>query len=511
MRFLTCLCAIVLSQLALAEVRLPRLISDHMVLQQGRPVRIWGHANAGEQVRVSLGEHQREARADAQGQWEVFLPPMVAGGPYVLRVSASNRIEIQDVLVGEVWVASGQSNMEWPLERVNNAEQEIAQANFERVRLFKVVRKTSDVPLDDVEGTWQPCTPASARGFSAVAYFFARHLHQRLGVPVGVIQSAWGGTPAQAWTSMNALKHEPALHYYLRLWDQVLDDYPAEQLRYDRRRQEWERQAQLAREQKQEPPPRPNPPRGPGHPHAPASLFNAMIAPLTPYAIRGVIWYQGESNAGNREDASLYASLFQTMIRDWWEHWGQGPFPFLFVQLANFAKVSADSAWPELRESQTRALELRHTGMAVTIDIGDPDDIHPRNKQDVGLRLALAARAVAYGEPIVYSGPLFRQLTREGNRLRLWFDHVGSGLATRDGSLPKGFLIAGNDRIFHPAQAVIEGDTIVVWSDQVPEPVAVRYAWAPNPDGNLQNREGLPASPFRTDRWRNAILPKLGQ
>jgi len=505
---LVMLCAWLAPSAILADVRLPRLISDHMVLQQGQPVRIWGQASPGEQVRVGLAGLERGARANDQGYWEVFLPPLQPGGPHTLVITANNTIQIRDVLIGEVWVASGQSNMEWPLERVNNAEQEIAAASFPQIRLFKVPHTTADQPRDDVESQWEICSPATVRTFSAVAYFFARHLHQHLKVPVGIIQSTWGGTPAQAWTSLRALRVDVGLHYYLDRWDRILEDYPSAYLRYQQRLKEWEQKAQEATARGQQPPNKPAPPMGPGHPHAPATLYNGMIAPLTRYAIRGAIWYQGESNAGNSEDAFLYRRLFQTMISDWRSRWNQGPFPFLFVQLANYARVSEQSDWPLLRESQSMALELRNTAMAVTIDIGDPQDIHPRNKQDVGLRLALAARAIAYGEQLTYSGPIYRQVTRDGSRLRIWFDHVGKGLRTRDGHPPVGFLIAGADGVFVPARAAIDGDTVVVWSEQVSDPVAVRYAWAADPENNLQNSEGLPASPFRTDHWWNPVLPR---
>jgi sialate O-acetylesterase len=482
-----------------SAVTLPKLISDHMVLQQNAPVRIWGKANAGEQVRVSFRNQTVSTRADSQGRWEAYLHPMQPGPAATLRVQGENTITIEDVLVGEVWIASGQSNMVWPVERSDNAEQEIASAHYPEIRLFKVALKTSDQPLEDVEGAWQAARPETVRSFSGVAYFFARHLHERLRVPFGVIQSAWGGTPAEAWTSLEALKAEPALHFYLENWDRVLADYPAEKLRFEEAFRQWEEAAKAAKARGEQPPPKPREPRGPGHPHAPASLYNAMIAPLVPCAIRGAIWYQGESNASSNQ-AALYRRLFQTMILDWRRRWAQGPFPFLFVQLANYAKTGPQSAWPELRESQAGALDLVHTGMAVALDVGDPQDIHPRNKQEVGRRLALAARAQVYGETLVYSGPIFRQLTREGGRLRVWFDHTGGGLAVRGGGELKGFEIAGADRHYVPAGAVIDGRTVLVSSPQIADPIAVRYGWADNPENNLINAEGLPAAPFRSER-----------
>ena len=487
-----------------AAITLPALISDHMVLQQGAPVRIWGKASPGEAVTVKFQRHSVSTKASTDGAWEVFLAPLRPGVSGVLRVEGDNAIAVRDVLVGDVWVASGQSNMVWPVERSNDPEREASAAKYPKIRLFKVKLKTSDKPLDDVEGEWQVCSPESVSSFSAAGYFFARHIHQQLRMPVGMVQSAWGGTPAEAWTSLDALKAEPALWFYLNNWDEVLANHPAEKARYEHRLGEWEKTAAAAKSSGKQPPRRPRAPRGPGHQHAPATLYNAMIAPLEPFAIRGAIWYQGESNA-NQAQGHLYRRLFQTMIQDWRAKWGQGGFPFLFVQLANFARTGETSAWPELREAQTTALQLRNTGMAVTIDIGESDDIHPKNKQDVGLRLALAARSVAYGQELVYSGPLFRQVTREGGMLRIWFDHVGGALRAT-GAL-RGFVVAGADRVFVPAEAKIDGKTVVVSSPKVSDPVAARYAWADDPQNNLQNAEGLPASPFRTDQWKNGRMP----
>lgn len=498
---------ILLSATALtAEVRLPSLIADHMVLQRDVPVRIYGWAEPAEAVTVRLAGHSGSATADASGRWEVWLRPMPAGGPYELTIEGRNRLTLRDVMLGEVWVASGQSNMEWPLERSRDAEKEAAAANYPNIRLFKVAHKVADHPVEDVEGAWQQCTPESVRSFSAVAYFFARHLHQRLGVAVGVIQSSWGGTPAEAWTSRATLVSEPTLQGFLAEWDRVLANWPETKRRYEQSLKRWEERAAEAKREGRQPPARPGQPLGPGHPHTPAGLFNGMIAPLTPYNIRGAIWYQGESNAG-KGHGYLYRQLFEAMIRDWRQAWGQGAFPFLFVQLANYAKAPTNGHWPLVQEAQLKTLEMRDTGMAVIIDIGEAEDIHPKNKQDVGLRLALAARALVYGEKLVYSGPVFRQATREGNRLRLWFDHVGGGLRAREGGL-KGFIVAGADRVFHPAEAQIDGQTILVSSPQVSEPVAVRYAWANNPEATLFNAEGLPASPFRSDDWRDARLPE---
>jgi sialate O-acetylesterase len=360
--------------------------------------------------------------------------------------------------------------------------------------MFTVKKKVSDTPLDDVEGSWQLCSPENVPRFSAVGYFFSRDLHQKLGVPVGFIHTSWGGTPAQSWVSHQALENEPALKFIISDWQKTLDAYPGARERYEEALTKWKPAAAAARAEGKQAPVAPRPPLGPGHQNTPGGLYNAMIAPITPYTIRGATWYQGESNA-SAAHAYPYRRLFRLMIEDWRQAWGQGDFPFLFVQLANF---KANPYWPVLRESQTSTLELRNTGMAVIIDIGESKDIHPKNKQDVGLRLALVARATVYGEKIEYSGPMFRSFGMEGNRLRLWFDHTGSGLRARGGGDLTGFTVAGKDGNFVPAEARIDGGkTVLVSSASVSEPVAVRYAWEDDPTCNLINQEGLPAPPFR--------------
>ncbi|MCS7024656.1 MAG: sialate O-acetylesterase [Bryobacteraceae bacterium] len=478
-----------------AAVTLPALISDHMVLQQGAPIRIWGWAEGGERVKVTFLGQTEQASASAEGAWEVWLSPVRAGGPYELTISASNTITVRNVLVGEVWVASGQSNMAWALRASQNAPQEIAQANHPAIRFFQVKTKVADAPQQDVEGSWKICTPENAPAFSAVAYFFARELHQTRGVGLGVIQATVGGTPAQAWTARTALEANPLLKYYLDRWESVVAQYPQARERFEKQQAEFQQRAAEAKAQGKPVPPAPRPPRGaPGDTHTPSGLFNGMIAPLTPYAIRGVIWYQGEANAGP-VDNELYRYLFGDMILDWRRAWGIGPFPFLWVQLAAFQNPNS---WALLRDSQTRTLELANTGQALAIDVGESHDIHPKDKLTVGRRLALTARAIAYGEKIVYSGPLFRQLTKSPGALRVWFDHVGSGLTTRGGGPLLGFRIAGEDGVFYKAEAHIEGDTVVVSSPLVADPVAVQYAWENDPVATLTNREGLPATPFRT-------------
>lgn len=479
---------------AWAKVGLPALFGDHMVVQRDVPVHVWGTAEPGEAVQVEFRGQRASTAAAEDGHWEVYLAPGPAGGPFGLAVEGSNRVEFKDVHVGEVWVGSGQSNMVWPLERSRDAEQEIAAAEYSGIRYFKVTLNTSETRLEDVEGQWQVVSPETAGGFSGVGYFFARHLHKQLGVSMGIIQSAWGGTPAESWTSARTLAEEPAL---ANMSAEFAAEAMADEAVYAERLASWEKRSAAAKAEGKEAPRRPPPPRALRPQNKPSALFNAMIAPLLPYAVRGTIWYQGENNA-SRGQGYLYRRLFRAMIEDWRREWGIGAFPFLFVQLANYGRVPEESTWPELREAQAMALGLANTGMAVTIDVGNPTDIHPRNKQDVGLRLALAARAIAYGEhDLEYSGPLFRQATRDASGLRLWFDHVGGGLEARSGPL-EGFQVAGRDGKFVPAQASISGDTVLVSSAGVEHPVRARYAWAADAKGNLFNDAGLPASPFQT-------------
>lgn len=488
------LLACLLSAGAWADVGLPALFGDHMVVQRDLPVHVWGTAEPDEAVEVKFRGQGMSTAAAADGRWEVYLDPGSAGGPFELVVEGNNRVEIADVHVGEVWVGSGQSNMVWPLQRSRDAEQEIAAAKFPEIRYFKVALNTSDTQLDDVEGQWQVVSPETAGEFSGVGYFFARHLHERLGVPMGIIQSAWGGTPAESWTSSRTMAEEPAL---ANMSAEFAAEAAADERVYAERLANWEKRSAAAKAEGAEMPRKPPPPRAMRPQNKPGALFNAMVAPLLPYAIRGVIWYQGENNA-QRGQGYLYRRLFRSMIEDWRHEWGIGAFPFLFVQLANYGRVPEESTWPELREAQAMTLGLVNTGMAVTIDIGNPTDIHPRNKQDVGLRLALAARAIAYGEhDLEYSGPIFRQATRDASGLRLWFDHVGRGLEARGGQL-EGFQVAGRDGKFVSAQASISGNTVLVSSAAVKHPVRARYAWAADAKGNLFNDAGLPASPFQT-------------
>ncbi len=464
-----------------ADVNLPAVFSDHMVLQRRMPSRIWGTASPGEKISLALDSSRASAVANAEGRWSAALPPHEAGGPYELTISGLNSVAVHDVLVGEVWVASGQSNMVLQISRANNAGEEIANAKYSRIRFFQTPTKVAEAPAGDVNGQWRICAPDVAKGFSAVAYFFARELSRYYDVPFGIIESAVGGTPAEAWTSMPALKAEPLLHVYLDNWQKTLENYPAALARFEEQKKNVKPGATA-----------PRPPRGPGNSSTPSGLYNGMIAPFVGYGIRGAIWYQGEANAGG---GVLYHRLFETMIRDWREAWGQGEFPFLYAQLPNYRK---NDGWAELQDSQRRTLGLRNTGMAITIDIGDPTNIHPTGKVDVGNRMARVARAVVYGERITYSGPLFREVTHEVGALRVWFEQTGGSLKTKDGGAVKAFEIAGADGKYVPATAKIEKDTVVVSSIEVAEPVAVRYAWGGSPEVNLYNSEDLPASPFKS-------------
>ena len=645
-----------------ADVKLPAVISDNMVLQQGMKVPIWGWAEPGEKIFISVTWQSRGygARAGNDGKWMVKInPPRKAGGPYEMFIKGNNTITLKNILCGEVWVCSGQSNMQMSVRSSANAEQEIAAADYPDIRLFTVQQNVAEQPQSDCRGSWESCSPQTVPGFSAVAYYFGRELHKELNVPVGLIHTSWGGTPAEAWTSSRVLKRLPDFKVVMEEIEQVRLNPEPFQKKYAEQMLEWQKkidfsgpgtttegksctdvdfddanwkqmelpqyweQAGLANfdglvwfrkevnvpqswigkelnlelgpiddmdatwingirvggfeepgqwrtnreykidstviregrnviavrvldtgggggiygraeQMKLKPagaaddtsislagrwrykqgydlrsmPPQPSPPLRISHQNAPTALYNGMIAPLIPYGIKGSIWYQGESNAGR---AYQYRKLFGTMIENWRDDWGQGDFPFLFVQLANFMAVNpepAESAWAELREAQLMTLSLAKTGMAVIIDIGEANDIHPKNKQDVGKRLALWALGGSYGEKLVYCGPIYKSMRVAGDKIMLHFDHVGGGLVAVGGEPLKGFAVAGADRKFVWADATIDGDTVVVSCDKVTKPAAVRYAWADNPVCNLYNKEGLPASPFRTDDWPGITVGK---
>jgi sialate O-acetylesterase len=620
-----------------ADVSMPLIFSDNMVLQRDREIRVWGSADSGERVRVTLENERKTTRAGNDGRWEVLFTPMSAGGPYSMKVEGRNTLEFSNILIGDVWLCSGQSNMEWPISQSANPEHEIRSSSYPDIRLFTVPRRTSSKPEDDIEsGTWVECGPETVTSFSATGYFFGRHIHRETGVPVGLINSSWGGTVAETWISRETMagiddfkeimsraeepeKQQEEIMVRLLEWNEKIERQDAGKAGNwhdpDHEDLEWEmmklptvweqaglpgldgvvwfrKEITLTAEEANRPlilnigaiddsdytylnghlvgttlnqysqnrrymvdpamlkeglnilavrvidngggggiwgdagklyyqsadnqislaghwkyavgietGPQPQPQGGPNS--FPSLLFNGMIHPVTPLAIRGVIWYQGESNAGR---AYQYRTLFRELIKDWRKQWANENMPFLFVQLTSFMAPAAEpveSDWAELREAQSMALELPNTGMAVIIDIGDADDIHPRNKQDVGKRLALAALKISYDHDIVSAGPVYRSMQVDGDRIVLSFDTSGSELKGNDKyGYIKGFTIAGEDRVFHWAKAYLEDGKVVVYSEKVTRPVAVRYAWANNPyDANLVNTEGLPASPFRTDSW----------
>jgi len=643
--------ALVFAPTTRAQVRLPALIGDNMVVQQGVKARVWGWAEPNARVTVSMAGKSAMAVADAQGRWEVRIGPFKAGGPYEMTIAAKNTVVLKNILAGEVWVASGQSNMEWPLQNAAHGADEVARANYPEIHLFTVTKATALAPRDDVQGHWVVCTPEMAGAFSAVAYFFGRELQEKLKTPIGLIHTSWGGTPAEAWTSRESLAASAETQPMIEALDRAALNLPTAMRDYQAAEAKWEAEHFLqdpgnqgfdlgyARpefvesgwqsmrlpkhweaagllidgavwfrktvdvpvewagkdlalslgpiddfdvtyfngtkvgaighetpnfylvprkytipgalvhagrnliavrvfdhfgeggfggtaadmslgpagassialagdwlykvEMSVEPlkvdfATQPVAPLAAGNPNTPTVLYNAMLSPLTAYAIRGAIWYQGEANTAR---ARQYQSLFPAMIRNWRAAWGEGDFPFLFVQLANFQArrpEPGESTWAELREAQLMTLKAPATGMAVIIDIGEANDIHPKNKQDVGHRLALAALAKTYGQSGEFSGPLYESAAVEGSKVRLRFSHA-EGLHTADGASLKGFAVAGADGKFVWASATIEGREIVVWSDAVARPLAVRYAWADNPEANLINGAGLPASPFRTD------------
>ncbi len=642
-----------------AEIKLPKIIGNNMVLQQKTSCAVWGWAEPGEKIAVEFRDKKMYTVTAKDSTWLVLIPSGVAGGPFELKISGKTEINLQNIMVGEVWICSGQSNMEMPLAgwgKVANYKQEIDNANYPAIRLFTVPKSTCALPLTDVAGNgWSVCTSASIPEFSALAYFFGRNLHQKLSMPIGLINTSWGGTIIEPWISRESIRKVSDFKPFVAKMDKINWDVQKTETAHLEKLMAWERPildkdpgfkdgkplwseptyndqdwlsmsvpqlwdssalgrfegsvwyrinfnlAEVTQIQKavlhlgpidewditwlngrevgrmtiwdkprvyslnpeflnqganslvihvlnfygegglwQSQPgdirlelttssgalsiplagswkyrpgmslaDKPALPPSPAIQDTPTFLFNAMIHPLLKTSIRGTIWYQGESNA---ERAYQYRTLLPLMIEDWRKSWHIPNFPFLIVQLANYNPVvpePGESNWAELREAQLMALKLKNTGLAVTIDIGEANDIHPKNKQEVGKRLALAARRIAYGEKIVYSGPIYERMGIKNDKIRLQFKHTGSGLIVKDGEVLRGFTIAGADRKFLQAKARIEGNTVVVWSEEIKKPVSVRYAWADNPEGcNLYNKEGLPASPFRTDNWPGITFNK---
>jgi sialate O-acetylesterase len=452
---------------ALADPKFASLFQDHAVLQRDKPIQIWGTADAGEHLAVAFGGQTVSVTATGDGKWLATLDPQTANSEGAdLIVAGKSVVTIHDVVVGDVWICSGQSNMEFTVEAkdgvygVENAPSEIAAARYPSIRQFKVARKSSAAAAADVSGNWKPCSPDTVGEFTAVGYYFARDLTERLHVPIGIINATWARTPIESWMSPDSVATFPELG----------SDKPL-----------------------------PGSAVGSEDSWVPCSLYNGMIAPLVPFGIAGVLWYHGESNVAH---AAQYAKQFPVLITSWRAHFNQGDFPFLWVQLANFAPHDPQPGeqWAALREAQSKALSLPATGQAIAIDIGEKNNVYPHNKQEVGRRLALIAKAIVYSFAVDYSGPVFDKAVSDGSAMRVHFFFAGEGL-TASGKPLQSFELAGADKVFHPAVANISGDSVIVRSGAVPKPIAVRYAWRNAPDANLFNGAGLPAAPFRSDSW----------
>ncbi len=502
-----------ITPLASAELKLPAIIGDHMVLQQKQPNPIWGWDDPGTTVTVTFAGQAHTATAGADGKWRVTLDPVEASAePVVLSIEGSSKRELGDVLVGEVWMCSGQSNMGFTVGGDWNAEVESLAANVPNLRLISVPQVGTQELKDDFNGQWEASTPESCRGFSAVGYFYGKYLHEILAVPVGLIDNAWGGSAAEAWVRRETIEGDPRFQALVDGWKQRETQLQSDEAKakHEAAMAAWKEAAEKARAEGKAVPRAPQSPDQLLSGNArPGNIFGGVVHPTLGYGIKGVIWYQGESNAGR---AWEYAQLFPFMIEQWRAEWGQGDFPFYWVQLADFKPEVAepgDSQWAELRESQTKTLSLPNTGEAVIIDLGEANDIHPKNKHDVAARLVRWALARDYGHKIEPQSPTYRAMEVAGNKATLSFDHVGSGLRTVDVNDVRGFAICGEDRQWKWAQAKIVGaDKIEVWADEVATPVAVRYAWADNPVCNVLSKEGLPMTPFRTDDFPMITQPQ---
>ena len=492
-----------LGRLALADMRLPAIFSDHMVLQAETPVTVWGWASPAEKVSVSIAGQTQATNANAAGEWRVTLAPMAMKNiATTMTVTGSNALTVADVLVGEVWLGSGQSNMELPVKKANDFAREKAIASLPEIRMFTIKKSASTNQLADVTGSWEICNSNTVGNFSATLYFFGRELHQKLHQPVGLIHSSWGGTPIQAWIPLDALKASPNYETLMERKRLEVAAWPEREQQILANIRAWEAEAAKGTNQNMRMKPG-NPGRPDSIQYQPARLYNGMIDPLTDYKIRGVLWYQGEANAREgATGAAFYTDLQTRLIAGWRLAWGEPDLPFLFVQLPNYddAIDPTKVSWAYFREGQSRTLAIPHTGMAVTVDIGEPGDIHPKSKQEVGRRLALLALSDAYKINVPSRSPEYSQILIKGDEAQLTFNHAEGGLVARGKSI-KGFAIAGTDRKWYPATVRIERDHVSVSSPQVAAPVAVRYGWADNPECNLYNRDGLPLAPFRTDAW----------
>jgi len=481
------------------------LFCDNVVLQRDASIPVWGIAAPGEKITVSLATRHAKTVAGPDGAWMVHLRALHAGGPYDLRIAGDNTVLIHGVLIGEVWLASGQSNMEYGVGAVLNAQQEIAAADYPLIHVFTVPTVVADAPQTTVSGAWQRCSPQTVGGFSGTAYFFARELYAALHVPIGIIHSSVSGTLAEAWTSTEALQRDPDLLPIVTRYQGQVAQYQQELRTYPDTLATWQAAVKKAQADGVTPPPQPKAPEDPSRSaylHV-SGLFNGKIAPLLPYRIRGIIWWQGEYNSGRGEQ---YRKLFPALIRDWRDRWGLGDLPFYFVQLQNlYISQPSDAHYTELREAQlfTR-LNVPNTGMVVACDFGDRENIHPPNKQEAGRRLARIALRRLYGQKLLIdNGPLYQGYQVEGAKIRVAFTETAGGLLVKNSPKLASFEIAGADRHFVAAEAAIDGKTVVVWSDAVSYPVAVRYGWTnfDDPLCTLYNTGNLPASPFRTDDW----------
>ena len=473
-----------------ADVALPNIFSDHMVLQQKQQNKVWGKGAPGEGISVKIDGKSVETTAGDDGNWSVMLDALPAGGPHTLVVAGSNEITLKDVLVGEVWVCSGQSNMQWSVQRTYDADLVRAAADYPEIRMINYPQVGSQRPVwTHKNSAWTVCLPATVGNFSAVGYFFGRQVHETLDVPVGLINNAWGGSAADAWVDRKLLEADADYGPTLERWQGIEEQVELLATKAGLAEPEKKRLANLRRQLS-------------GN-HRPANIYNGVLKSHLGYGIQGAIWYQGESNAGR---AHQYRDLFPMMIANWRDEWGEGDFPFYWVQLADFGKENpepTESAWAELREAQTMTMSrLPNTGEAVIIDIGEGKDIHPRNKVVVGQRLARWALAKQYGVDIAYQSPTYMSMEKQAGKIVLSFEHVDGGWRPFDVPEPVGFAIAGEDRKFVWADAeIIDGNRIEVSSNEVADPVAVRYAWADNPVCNMFDGIGLPLTPFRTDEW----------
>jgi sialate O-acetylesterase len=500
------------AQATKGSLSLPSIFADNMILQREASIPFWGTALPGQRIVVTLNNQTQQATADNDGKWSLRLSPVSAGGPYSVTIITKDTIVLKNILIGDVWIASGQSNMEMPIapnkyfSGIKNYEEEISNANDSLLRIFSVDKNSVvEQPQSEMTGQWLEANPTNAGKFSAVSYFFGKNIRKSLNIPIGIIHTSWGASPAQAWTSAKVLSADPDFQKLVNDWKKLDNEYQAKVLAYKKDSADAAKPFSVGDTsflKKQV--------KAPEYPvllqKRPSSLYNGMLFPLIPYAIKGVIWYQGE---GNESDPKLYEKLFPAMITNWIGDWGQGDFPFLFVQLAGYKKRQtepSEEGWARLREAQTKALKLPNTGMVTAVDIGEENDVHPKNKQEVGYRLAQCALAEVYGKNTRYSGPIFDKMRITKNKMYLSFRHADGGLMIQNSDTLKGFGICGPDKKFVWANAVIKGKQVILSNPGINNPIAVRYNWANNPVGNLYNKAGLPAMPFRTDCWEDTLV-----